>query len=295
MTKDTKITNDNDKLLLTLSLEFSAAKENLAAVEAFGRYLQNRFHPSFQRSEDFDDKCPVRFARGQVFCAEGGNFYFRLPLSIPVLFTLEGCQNPPSEHELDVLEKTGRFFRERMETIAELKGLTHTDDLTGLYNQRYLELILDRELSLAKRNDTEFSVLFLDLDHFKSVNDSHGHLIGSRLLFEVGQEIKRALRDSDITFRYGGDEFVIILSHTGLDAAVAVAERIRVQIEKKRFLARDNLEIRLTASIGVASVPLHAVTKQQILKAADEALYGVKKAVRNSVIAATGSASRDEE
>jgi diguanylate cyclase (GGDEF)-like protein len=151
-------------------------------------------------------------------------------------------------------------------------------------------LILDRELSLAKRNNTEFSVLFLDLDHFKNVNDTHGHLIGSRLLFEVGQEIKRALRDSDITFRYGGDEFVIILSHTGLDQAVSVAERIRVQIEKKRFLVRDNLEIRLTASLGVATVPLHAITKQQILKAADEALYGVKKAVRNKVIAATAAA-----
>jgi diguanylate cyclase (GGDEF)-like protein len=119
------------------------------------------------------------------------------------------------------------------------------------------------------------------------VNDSHGHLIGSRLLYEVGEEIRRALRDSDISFRYGGDEFVMILSHTGLEAAVFVAERIRTQIEKKRFLAREGMDIRLTASIGVATVPQHAGTKQQILKAADEALYGVKKAVRNKVIAAT--------
>lgn len=287
---------EKDKRLLALSLEFSAAKENLAAVEAFGRYLQERFNPARRECHEFNRKSQEGrlFPEGKIFLAEGTTYHFCLPLSIPMHYVLEGATGSPSEEELEAIGKMAQFFRERMETMAELRGLTHTDDLTGLYNQRYLELILDRELSLAKRNNTEFSVLFLDLDHFKNVNDTHGHLIGSRLLFEVGQEIKRALRDSDITFRYGGDEFVIILSHTGLEQAVSVAERIRVQIEKKRFLVRDNLEIRLTASIGVATVPLHAITKQQILKAADEALYGVKKAVRNKVIAAT-SAARAED
>lgn len=279
---------NKEKLLLTLALEFAAAKENLAAVEAFGRYLQARFGAKKRDYKEFDQGAHGKLFNGdEIFAEEGGTFHFRLPLAIPMHYRVEGGQGAPDRDELDAIAKMTIFFNEKMQTVADLRGLTHTDDLTGLYNQRYLEVILDRELSLAKRNNTEFSVLFLDLDHFKNVNDSHGHLIGSRLLFEVGQEIKRALRDSDITFRYGGDEFVIILSHTGLEAAVAVAERIRVQIEKKRFLVRDSLEIRLTASIGVASVPLHAITKQQILKAADEALYGVKKAVRNKVIAAT--------
>ena len=190
-------------------------------------------------------------------------------------------------HEIFSFKKITHIFRDKCELLANLKSLTYTDDVTGLYNQRYLELILDRELLLARRNELGFSVLFLDLDHFKNVNDSHGHMIGSRLLYEVAQEIKKTLRESDITFRYGGDEFVMILSHTDLPAAMLVAERVRVQIEKKRFLAREGLDIRLTASIGVASVPDHAETKAQILRAADEALYGVKKAVRNSVIAAT--------
>lgn len=280
----------SERLLLQLSLEFAAAQENLAAVEAFGRYLRARFNPAVQTQKDFDRDCKATpaLAAKQLFCTEGDNLYFVLHLSLPVIFSLSGCQGDPlSADEVTVLEQVSKIFRDRMESLAELKGLTYTDDLTGLYNQRYLELILDRELSLAKRNNTLFSVLFLDLDHFKAVNDTHGHLIGSRLLFEVGQEIKRALRESDICFRYGGDEFVVILSHTGLEDAIFVGERIRVQIEKKRFLAREEMDIRLTASIGVASVPLHAVTKQQILKAADEALYGVKKAVRNSVIAAT--------
>jgi diguanylate cyclase (GGDEF)-like protein len=288
--KEEMLSASSERLLLQLSLELAAAQENLAAVEAFGRYLRARFRPSVQTQKDYDRECKVTppFAPKQLFQAEGENLFFVLHLSLPVIFCLAGCAGgAPTADELSVLEQVSRIFRDRMEATAELKGLTYTDDLTGLYNQRYLELILDRELSLAKRNNTLFSVLFLDLDHFKAVNDTHGHLIGSRLLFEVGQEIKRALRESDICFRYGGDEFVVILSHTGLEDAVLVAERIRVQIEKKRFLAREEMDIRLTASIGVASVPLHAVTKQQILKAADEALYGVKKAVRNRVIAAT--------
>ncbi|MGZ3696367.1 MAG: GGDEF domain-containing protein [Bdellovibrionota bacterium] len=289
------MTRDQEKMLLDLSLEFSAAKENLAAAESFGRYLARRFQPSSAKQRVLEGDAPEigRIKRNDFFYREGGKSFVLLALSVPLLFELDSPQGPEiSPEEREIVGRIVRFFSERMQVIVDLKGLTYTDDLTGLYNQRYLEVILDRELSLAKRNGTEFSVLFLDLDHFKMVNDNHGHLIGSRLLYEVGEEIKRALRESDITFRYGGDEFVIILSHTGLDSAVFVAERIRVQIEKKRFLARDNMDIRLTASIGVATVPLHAGTKTQILKAADEALYGVKKAVRNSVIAAT-SKSKD--
>lgn len=287
---------ERERMLLSLSLEFSAAKENLAAVEAFGRYLNNRFQPESSSHHDLEPSSPEvkLFTKGKIHRADGMSASFLLPLTVPVVFRLEGCRGePPFDLELDALERMARYFRERIEAMAELKGLSYTDDLTGLYNQRYLELVLERELSLAKRNNTFFSVLFLDLDHFKNVNDTHGHLIGSRLLYEVGVEIKKTLRDSDVSFRYGGDEFVMILSHTDLADAVTVAERIRTKIEKKRFLAREGLDIRLTASIGVASVPEHAVTKQQILKAADEALYGVKRAVRNRVIAATGSAGRE--
>jgi diguanylate cyclase (GGDEF)-like protein len=280
-----------ERLLLDLSLELSSAKESLAAVESFQRYVKTRFCPGRHAKLDHDPSDPAqqaRFAGGRLVDQQGRDLHILLPLAIPVIFSLLDCEGAaPNEYEIGAMQKAVRAFNERMEEIATLKGLTFTDDLTGLYNQRYLEVILDRELSLAKRNDIQFSVLFLDMDHFKNVNDTHGHLIGSRLLYEVGQEIKRTLRESDVTFRYGGDEFLIILAHTGLDDAVVVAERIRLQVEKKRFLAREGLDIRLTASIGVASVPDHASTKQQILKAADEALYGVKKAVRNKVIAAT--------
>ncbi len=276
-----------ERMLLSLAMELAAAKEPLTAVEALGRYLQNRFEP--ENMEHFSvDKAPALPENGEVYGGDKKQSYFLLDLTEPTLFALQDVRGEePSAHELKTIVEAARIFRERYAQMKELKGLTYTDDLTGLYNQRYLELILDRELSLAKRNDTPFSVLFLDLDHFKSINDTHGHLIGSRLLYEVGQEIKKTLRESDITFRYGGDEFVMVLAHTNLPDAIMVAERIRQQIEKKRFLAREGLEIRLTASIGVAAVPEHATTKKQILEAADRALYGVKKAVRNKVIAAT--------
>ena len=277
---------DRERLLLTLSLEFSSAKEILAASAALIRYLQARLDT---RTVVQDSQVAAsEFAKDQLFFGRSGKIYFQLPLAVPLIFRVEDSHvDSFSSFELETLAKIFTFFRENQESLAELRGQTYTDELTGLYNIRYLEIILDRELSLAKRNETTFSVLFLDLDHFKNVNDSHGHLIGSRLLYEVGVEIKKTLRESDITFRYGGDEFVMILSHTGLDDAIFVAERVRVQIEKKRFLVKDGLEIRLTASIGVANVPLHAESKQDILRSADEALYGVKKAVRNKVIAAT--------
>lgn len=283
-------------MLLDLSLEVAAAKERPAAITAVKRYLAARLRPGKSTYRDLEtspDKNNL-FAGGRFCHVQGTDCMFLLTLANPVIFELLDCGEALlSTEELDIIQKVVRAFCDRMEEVANLKGLTFTDDLTGLYNQRYLEVILDRELSLAKRNDVKFSILFLDMDHFKNVNDTHGHLIGSRLLYEVGQEIKRTLRESDVCFRYGGDEFVIILAHTGLDDAMIVAERIRLQVEKKRFLAREGLDIRLTASIGVASVPDHATTKVQILKAADEALYGVKKAVRNKVIAATTKIKED--
>ncbi|MCO5142804.1 MAG: GGDEF domain-containing protein [Oligoflexia bacterium] len=275
------------KHLLNFSIELHAAREDLAVVDAFSRYLQERFPNSTVSHEQLlEGEKAVDF-----YVCQDSSHYVCVDLSQSVKFVIKDCNQKLDVEEIDLLQKIFQSYTTKMEDMARLRGLTYTDDVTGLFNQRYLEVILDREISLAKRNDTQFSVLFLDLDHFKKINDSHGHLVGSKILFEVGIEIKKTLRESDITFRYGGDEFVVILSHTGLEDAVFVAERIRQQIEKKRFLARESLDIRLTASIGVATVPIHAVSKSEILKAADEALYGVKKAVRNKVIAATSSKS----
>jgi len=277
---------DREKLLIGLSLELMAARDPLAGVVAFGRYLQQRFAPkNSELLEYVADK--FSFAKGAITHTQGTQLHVLFDLTIPKVFILDHCQGPGfSELELDSVTKLIKIFRSNLEHIIELQGLTFTDDITGLYNHRYLEIVLDREFSLATRNKSPFVVLFMDLDHFKKVNDGHGHLIGSRLLFEVGQEIKKTLRESDVTFRYGGDEFVMVLTQTNMADATMVAERIRVKIEKKRFLAREGMDIRLTASIGVAAFPEHATSKDQILKAADKALYGSKKDMRNRVVQA---------
>jgi diguanylate cyclase (GGDEF)-like protein len=272
--------------LLQLAVELMGSREPFAAALAVGNYLRIRLEPKFSELVDTTEQADSPEAVS-VYRTEGDKHLFTINFSTPKRFVLSHCQAQALElSEIESLNQVILLARSRLEQMTELKGLTYTDDVTGLYNQRYLEVVLDREISLARRNKTPFVVLFLDLDHFKNVNDGHGHLIGSRLLSEVGQEVKRALRESDVTFRYGGDEFVMVLTQTNIQDALMVAERVRSQIEKKRFFARDNKDIRLTASIGVAAFPEHASTKEQILKAADAALYNSKKDHRNCVVLA---------
>jgi len=123
----------------------------------------------------------------------------------------------------------------------------------------------------------EFSVIFLDIDHFKKVNDTHGHLSGSRALKEVAQLLRKSIREVDIPFRYGGDEFTALLVETGQKGAAVVAERIRRTIEQHVFLRELEQDFHLTASIGYATYPTDADTKRQILQLADNAMYLGKK------------------
>lgn len=166
------------------------------------------------------------------------------------------------------------------------EGIAFVDDLTGLFNQRYMSLVLDSEISRSQREQKKFSVLFMDVDYFKSVNDTRGHWVGSRLLIEVGRIIKEKIRKSDFAFRYGGDEFVIVLPKTSSETAVSAAERIRSEIEKTEFII-DGERIKLTLSIGLATYPDHAKTCKDIIKMADEAMYCGKNKSRNIVYVAS--------
>lgn len=186
------------------------------------------------------------------------------------------------------VEMTGR-------NISNYRGVRHLlylDEPTGLYNTRYLQHCLDEFFTRAAGDQkATFSILFLDVDRFKSVNDRHGHLIGTRLLHEVGQLIKKGLRNGDVAFRYGGDEFIAILDGAGAEEAREIAERIRQAVEKHSFLAREALNIRLTVSIGVANCPEHASTKREVIEAADNAMYAVKRDCRNNVYIAAKKAA----
>ncbi|MCB0393231.1 MAG: GGDEF domain-containing protein [Bdellovibrionales bacterium] len=195
----------------------------------------------------------------------------------------------PFARESKVVEYFSRFFGFALgysETLESAKELTYVDDLTELYNQRYLKLVLDKEIDRAKRENGSFSVLFIDLDHFKRVNDTEGHLVGSNVLVQVGKFLKRSIRTTDYGFRYGGDEFTLLLIGMDAKAAAEAAERIRKNVENSIF-RYDKIEIKVTLSIGVASYPEHAKSREEILKLADEAMYYGKHKSRNIVSVAS--------
>ena len=161
--------------------------------------------------------------------------------------------------------------------------LTITDDLTRLFNSRYLNLYLGREIKRCKRHGIPLSVIFLDLDGFKGINDQYGHLAGSMTLTEVGGILTRCVRESDILARYGGDEFVAVLPETPAAGAMIIAERIRKSIASHAFLESQGLQARLTASIGIASYPDHGLTPEGLVQKADQAMYRVKERDKNGI------------
>jgi len=161
--------------------------------------------------------------------------------------------------------------------------LTVTDDLTKLFNSRYLNVHLRREIKRSRRYGVPVSLIFLDLDGFKQVNDNHGHLSGSRALYEVGQILSETVREIDVVSRYGGDEFTIILPQTGAPSAMIIAERIRAGIQDRVFLTDLGLEVRLTASFGVSTFPDHGQSREDLIQRADQAMYAVKDRGKNGV------------
>ena len=167
--------------------------------------------------------------------------------------------------------------------FAAVEDLVYLDDLTHLFNSRYLQLVLDKEFKAVATNDKPFALLFLDLDYFKSINDTHGHLVGSKLLVEVARVLKNCVRDNDIVCRWGGDEYVTLLRGTDSGGALKVAERIRRSIEGHRFLAREGFSLSISTCIGIASYPEHAQDPQSLVDSADRAMYRGKKGTRNII------------
>jgi diguanylate cyclase (GGDEF)-like protein len=160
---------------------------------------------------------------------------------------------------------------------------TLVDDLTRLYNVRYLYQTLDNEIRRARRYNSSVSVVFMDLDGFKLVNDAYGHRAGSVTLTEVAEVILASVRESDFVARYGGDEFVLMLPETGSAPAVQMAERVRSEIAAHRFTGGVGADIYLTASFGVASFPEHATESERLIELADAAMYEAKQQEKNNV------------
>jgi two-component system cell cycle response regulator len=168
--------------------------------------------------------------------------------------------------------------------IASCRELVLQDELTKVYNRRYLQMCLTKEISQAKRREGSFSIALVDLDYFKKVNDNHGHLAGDELLQCLVDKLNLNLRTADVICRYGGDEFVILMPETAPAKAYKILERLRKLIAAKPLeLSKSGLQIQLTLSVGVAGFPQDGTSAATLLQAADYALYQAKRAGRNQV------------
>jgi len=176
---------------------------------------------------------------------------------------------------------------DRVDTMfhAEIRDRINYDALTGLLTKESLYLALESEIDRCREYGQPLAVLMMDLDHFKRVNDTYGHPMGSHVLSEVGRLIRDNVRDVDVTARYGGEEFVSYLAETDRSGAQRVGERVRAAIEAHEF-ALDAVTTKITISIGIAVMPQHGCHLKMLVNAADRALYDAKGAGRNRVYSA---------
>ncbi|TIC86032.1 GGDEF domain-containing protein [Crenobacter intestini] len=169
---------------------------------------------------------------------------------------------------------------------AQLAEQAVRDGLTGVFNRRYLDGFLPGALALARREGGVLSVLLIDADHFKKINDGYGHASGDRVLKAIGAELSAMFRDSDMVCRYGGEEFVVVLHDADAPSAELRAGRLRRQLAALALAAEDGRPLRFTVSVGVAAFPLHGTNAQALLNAADAALYRAKADGRDRVCVA---------
>ncbi|HEY6872195.1 MAG TPA: sensor domain-containing diguanylate cyclase [Geobacteraceae bacterium] len=190
------------------------------------------------------------------------------------------------EADLKILSTIADYAAIAIENASyfrKVNELAITDDLTGLYNSRHLHAILDYEVERASRYEADLSLVFIDIDFFKNINDTYGHLVGSRLLTEMGHLIRLHIRKVDIAARYGGDEFVIVLPNIAKAGAYSMAAKLRRLINAHDFLAEDGYRIHITASFGIAAFPEDAQTKIDLISLADRAMYEVKAGSRDGI------------
>jgi diguanylate cyclase (GGDEF)-like protein len=184
---------------------------------------------------------------------------------------------------LHILADHAAIAIENARDVARIQQLTITDDTTGLFNVRHLYDVLGQELERNERDGTPVSLAFLDLDHFKQVNDEHGHLVGSELLARTGQRLRMLSRPQDLCFRYGGDEFVILMPRTSPEDGLLQAIHLHRELMATRFHMQNGLELTVSASVGMATAPNDGRALHAVIGAADDRMYSVKTNGRGKV------------
>jgi diguanylate cyclase (GGDEF)-like protein len=220
---------------------------------------------------------------------------FPATLICPLFYNTElvGLLQGFSTQPVEICQRALKVVNSRFHVLAQswhLVGLLEekeriacTDSLTGLFNSKFLLHFLKAELARCARYKKSVAVLFMDIDFFKNVNDAYGHLVGSAVLHEVGRLIRHNVRDADTVARYGGDEYVVVLTEIGEEEAINIAERLRRTVEDHRFCQRKSLAVALTVSIGVAAFPQHGRSADEMIHFADTAMYEAKRDNRNCV------------
>ena len=191
-----------------------------------------------------------------------------------------------TDADMQILSTIGDYAAiaiENARNFRRISELVITDDLTGLYNGRHLHTLIDEEIERVRRFGGKLSLIFIDLDFFKQINDTRGHLVGSRTLAEIGQLIQANIRKICKAARYGGDEFVIVLPNTGKSGAMTLATRLLETFREHELRDEDGRPFNLTASFGLATYPDDARSKDDLIRLADQAMYRVKESTRNSV------------
>jgi diguanylate cyclase (GGDEF)-like protein len=258
-----------------------------ASVRAIGAWVMAHGQPFTTTAVTADSRVAGR---------GGAALAFPLVARGKTIGALVGVDRLPSAREPQLAPSTLAAFAALLESatlaldnalrVQRAEALSVTDDLTGLYNSRYLSQVLRRETKRASRSARPLALLFIDLDGFKSVNDMHGHLCGSRALVEVAAVIRSTARETDVVARFGGDEFAVVLPDTPSEGAVAVGERVRDHIAARAFLTGEGLSVRVTASVGVAALPDVAASAESLMRAADQAMYWVKEHGKNGIYVA---------